>query len=146
MLNCISLLSLNSILMSNSNGLLSSSLVLFVSSVTFSHEMLLDLIIESFVLLFLFLLFLLLSVLQFLTFLSIFIYELHSIEFVSEVGHLSLLCYRLEFLLLERHLLILLDLLILLEGEVPISNLFRLPVHDVPLCTLHFNFLFHLLI
>ena len=99
--------------------------------------MLVDVLVELFILMGLFLLFLLLGVLQFLAFLSVIIYDLHSVEFVSEVGHLSLLSYSLEFLLLDRHLLFLLDLFVLLESEVPISNNFRLPVHDVSFGALH---------
>ena len=104
--------------------------------------MLVDVLVKLFILMDLFLLFLLLGVLQFLAFLSIIVHDLHSVEFVSEVGHLSLLSYSLEFLLLDGRLLFLLDLFVLLESEVPISNNFRLPVHDVSFGTLHLIFYF----
>ena len=104
--------------------------------------MLVDISVEGLVLHMLILLFLLLSVLQFLAFLSIIVYELHSVELVSKMGHLSLLSNSLEFLLLDRHHLFLLDLLVLPESEVSISNHFRLPVHDVTLRALHLIFYF----
>ena len=142
MLNSFSLLILLHILMGDTCCLISSCRIQSVSSSAFYLEMLLDVFIEGFILLVLIRLFLLYSILQFLAFLSVIVYELHSVEFISKVGHLSLLCYSLEFLLLEVPLLILLHLFVLLESEVPISNLFRFPVHDVSFRALHNLILF----
>ena len=104
--------------------------------------MLVDILIQFFVLLYQILLFLLLGVLQLLTFLSVIVYELHPVKLISKMGHLSLLSYLLKFLLLNRHLLFLFGLFVLLESEVSISDLFWLPVHDVTLGALHLLFIF----